>query len=274
MNQPKILFFDLDGTLLNSEGIVTEKTLSALKKAREAGVLLGLSTGRDVNSVETLLPKWKLDSIIDILVGTGGAEVADRNWNRIQSAFPLDGAHIHEIMDHYDDMDVNFAIPYDGILYAPKDDRHIQSLSKADHVPYKVVDFDAFLTEPKPKVMIVCDPETMDQVVERASTFANERYKSAALKTASILYEYMDPRISKPLGIQMAIEPFGMTLEDVCAFGDADNDHDMVLQAGIGVAMANGSDATKRVADFIIGDNDHDGIADFIDTFLLQEGNS
>ena len=65
-----------------------------------------------------------------------------------------------------------------------------------------------------------------------------------------------------------------MTLEDVYAFGDADNDHDMVLQAGIGVAMANGSDATKRVADFIIGDNDHDGIADFIDTFLLQEGNS
>ncbi len=109
----------------------------------------------------------------------------------------------------------------------------------------------------------------MDAVVERAKTFTNDQYKSASLKTASVLYEYMDPRISKPLGIQIAIEPFGMTLEDACVFGDADNDHDMVLQAGCGVAMANGSELTKSVADYITLDNDHDGIAEFINQFVL-----
>lgn len=270
MNKPKILFFDVDGTLLTSEGIVSEKTLESLRNAHDAGILLGLSTGRDVNSVrDTLLKEWKIDDLIDIIVGTGGAEVCDLNWNRHKDVYPLDGQLITEIMKHFEDMDVNFAIPYDGILYAPKDDEHIRMLSKADHVPYKVADFDEFLSKPKPKVMIVCAPETMDAVVERARTFTNDQYKSASLKTASVLYEYMDPRISKPLGIQMAIEPFGMTLEDACVFGDADNDHDMVLQAGCGVAMANGSELTKSVADYITLDNDHDGIAEFIEKFIL-----
>lgn len=270
MKKPQILFFDVDGTLLTSEGIVSEKTLESLRNAHDAGILLGLSTGRDVDSVrDTLLKEWKIDDLIDIIVGTGGAEVCDLNWNQHKDAYPLDGQLIKEIMNHFEDMDVNFAIPYDGILYAPKDDEHIRMLSKADHVPYKVVDFNEFLSEPKPKVMIVCAPETMDAVVERAKAFTNDQYKSASLKTASVLYEYMDPRISKPLGIQMAIKPFGMTLEDACVFGDVDNDHDMVLLAGCGVAMANGSELTKSVADYITLDNDHDGIAEFINQFVL-----
>ncbi|WP_348664628.1 HAD family hydrolase [Dubosiella newyorkensis] len=230
MKQPRILFFDLDRTLLNSEGIVSDKTLEALQKAHDSGYLLGLNTGRDVSSVLSLLSEWKLENLIDVIVGTGGAEIYDRNWNRKQSAYPLKGELIQEIIDHYSDLDVNFAIPYEGILYTPKDDRHIQSLSKADHVPYQVVNFDEFLHEPKPKVMIVCNPEQMEDVIQRAKTFSNQQYRSATLKTASILYEYMDPRIGKPFGIQMAIEPFGLTLVDVCAFGDADNDHDGIAQ--------------------------------------------
>lgn len=270
MNKSKILFFDVDGTLLTNQGTVSENTLEALKKAHEAGIMLGLSTGRDVNSVRnTLLHEWKIDGLIDIIVGTGGAEVYDLKSGTRYEAYPLDGQLIKEIIHHFEDMDVNFAIPYDGILYAPKEDRHIQTLSQADHVPYKVTDFDAFLEQPKPKVMIVCNPDYMNEVVERARSFTSRQYKWAALKTASILYEYMDPRISKPHGIQMAIEPYGMTLADVCAFGDADNDQDMVRQAGCGVAMANGSTHTKEAADYITTDNDHDGIASFIHQHIL-----
>ena len=54
-----------------------------------------------------------------------------------------------------------------------------------------------FLKEPRPKLIIICQPEYMDQVVERSQTFSNQKYKSASLKTASVLYEYMDPRVTK-----------------------------------------------------------------------------
>lgn len=103
------------------------------------------------------------------LSARGGAEIADFQLNVEKSSFPLDGDVIRQVIRHYEDLDVNFAIPWQGELYAPKDDRLIQRLSRVDHIPYHVVDYDEFLNQPRPKVMIVCDPETMERVVARQS---------------------------------------------------------------------------------------------------------
>ena len=51
----KAIMCDIDGTLLSSDGVVTPKTVEMIKKAREQRILFGLSTGRDVNSIQTLL---------------------------------------------------------------------------------------------------------------------------------------------------------------------------------------------------------------------------
>ena len=150
-----------------------------------------------------------------------------------------------------------------------EDDEHIQMLSKADKVPYQVIDFDEFLKEPRAKLIIICHPEDMDSVIERSKTFSNEKYKSASLKTASELFEYMDPRVTKTHGLQEVMAMHDISMEQLCTFGDADNDYDMTLHAGVGVVMANGSDKTKSVADYITDDNDHDGIGKFIEKHIL-----
>ena len=265
----KAIMCDVDGTLLTGQGIVSPKTINAIKKAREKGILFGLSTGRDVHSVKTLLKEWGIEGLVDAIVGTGGAEICDFTKNIEKSSFPLDGELIKSIISHFDDMDLNFAIPYEGTLFAPKDDRHIKTLATADKVPYKVVDYDEFLKEPKPKLIIVCDEDKMDNVIERSKTFHNHKFKSSSLKTASILYEYMDPRISKTHGLKQIMELHGFTLKDLCTFGDADNDYDMTLNAGVGVVMANGSEKTKSAADYITDDNEHDGIGNYIEKYIL-----
>ena len=265
----KAIMCDVDGTLLNSQGIVSPMTVEMIKKAREKGILFGLSTGRDVHSVKTLLKTWGIDGLVDAIVGTGGAEIYDYTLQVDKSSFPLEGALIQDVIHHFEDMNVNFAIPYQGIFYAPKDDEHIQMLSKADKVPYRVVDFNEFLKEPRAKLIIICHPEDMDSVVERSKTFSNEKYKSASLKTASELFEYMDPRVTKPHGLQEVMAMHGIDMKQLCTFGDADNDYDMTLHAGIGVVMANGSEKTKSVADYITDDHDHDGIGKFIEKYIL-----
>ena len=69
MDNIKAVMCDIDGTLLNSDGIVTPKTIEAIKKLREHGILFGISTGRDVPSVKHLLRKWALtDWLISWLV--------------------------------------------------------------------------------------------------------------------------------------------------------------------------------------------------------------
>lgn len=265
----KAIMCDIDGTLLSSKGVVTPKTVEMIEKAREKGILFGLSTGRDVNSIQTLLKTWGIDGLVDMIVGTGGAEIYDYTLDISKAQYPLDGKLIKEIARHYEDMDCNFAIPEDGILFAPKDDEHIQMLSKADRVPYQVVNYDDYLQNPKPKLIIICKPEDMNRIIERSKTFHNDVFKASSLKTASVLYEYMDPRVSKTAGLIEILKLHHIDLKEIVTFGDADNDYDMTLNAGVGVVMANGSEKTKSVADYITDDNDHDGIGNYIEKFIL-----
>jgi len=188
--------------------------------------LFGLSTGRDVNSVRNLLEIWGIDGLVDIIVGTGGAEIYDYILDIEKANYPLDGELIKDIMKHYKGMNLNFTVPYNGILYATYDDHYIQALATGDRVPYEVVDFNEFLEKPKAKLMIVCHPDYMDEVIERSKTYSNEKFKSSSLKTCSDLYEYMDPRVTKTNGLIEALGVHEITLDQVCTFGDADNDND------------------------------------------------
>ena len=79
----------------------------------------------------------------------------------------------------------------------------------------------------------------------------------------------MDPRVSKTRGLVRVAELNNMELQNICVFGDADNDTCMVADAGVGVAMENGSDATRAAADYVTASNDEDGIAIFIEEHLL-----
>ena len=248
MKNIKVIMCDIDGTLLNSKGIVTSKTIDAIKKVREQGILFGISTGRDVPSVKRLFGKWGIGGLVDMVVGSNGGEIYDYKTDYYEENFALPGNLIANIMEHYKDMDVNFAIHGDGVLYTPKEDELIKILSKSDQLPYEVIDFDEYLKEDRLKLLIVCKPETMPAVIERAKTFKNERFKCASLQTTQHLFEFMDPRISKSFGLQKLMEMHGFTMENLCTFGDADNDYDMTLHAGVGVVMANGSEKTKSVA--------------------------
>lgn len=265
----RALAFDLDGTLLNPAGVVSPKTAESLKKAKEKGLFLALATGRDADSVKNLMEGWGISGLIDAIVGMGGAELCDFSLNREWAGSPLDGELIREIMAHYESLNVNFAIPCGGVLHAPKEDEALRMLAAADGVPFKVEDFDEFLKVPRPKVMIVCLPERMDEVIERSRSFKSPRFSGRPLKTASILFEYMSPDISKTEGLRELAGLHGFSMEEICAFGDADNDCDMVKNAGVGVAMENGSERTKAAADFVTGSNDRDGVGEFIEKYFL-----
>lgn len=265
MENIKAIMVDVDGTLLCSKGYVTERTVQAIKKIREKGILFGLSTGRDAISCKNLLKEWNIEGLVDCIVGMGGSEIHDYISGVKKSSYPLAGDLILEIIKHYEDMDVNFCIQNSGKLFGYKDDEHIKMLSTADKMPYEIADFNELVKSPQGKVMIVCRPEYMDKVIERSKTFSNEKYKSSSLKTASVLYEYMDPRVTKTNGLKELMGLHGLTLEELLVFGDADNDADMLENAHIGVVMANGSEKSKLAADFITSDNDHDGIAVFLE---------
>lgn len=265
----RALAFDLDGTLLNSSGTVSPRTAEALRRAKEKGYFLALATGRDADSVKNLMEGWGIAGLIDAVVGMGGAQLCDFSLNREWAGSPLDGELIREIMAHYEELGVNFAIPCGGALHAPKEDEALHMLAEGDGVPFVIDDFDEFLKVPRPKVMIVCLPERMEAVIEKSRSFESPGFSGRPLKTASILFEYMSPDISKTGGLRELAGLHGFSMEEICAFGDADNDCDMLENAGVGVAMDNGSGRAKAAADFITDSNDCDGVGTFIEEYLL-----
>lgn len=265
----KAVFCDIDGTLLTSQHTVSPRTVAAIRALRERGVLFGLCTGRDAHATEAMYELWGIEGLVDVMVGCGGAEVIDRAHDVNELSYPLPGETIARICKHMADLPATPVCPRDGVFYVPESNACVEHLSRVDGVPYQVVDFAEFLREPQPKVMFTMAPEVMPRVIERASTFADDTVKAAALQTTQRLYEFMDPRVSKTRGLVRVAELNDMELQDICVFGDADNDTCMVADAGVGVAMANGSDATRAAADFVTASNDKDGIAIFIEEHLL-----
>ena len=106
MKNIKVIMCDIDGTLLNSKGIVTTKTIDAIKKVREQGILFGISTGRDVPSVKRLFGKWGIGGLVDMVVGSNGGEIYDYKTDYYEENFALPGNLIANIMEHYKDMDL------------------------------------------------------------------------------------------------------------------------------------------------------------------------
>ncbi len=197
----KAVFCDIDGTLLTSQHTVSPRTVAAIRALRERGVLFGLCTGRDAHATEAMYELWGIEGLVDVMVGCGGAEVIDRAHDINELSYPLPGETIARICKHMADLPATPVCPRDGVFYVPESNACVEHLSRVDGVPYQVVDFAEFLREPQPKVMFTMAPEVMPRVIERASTFADDTVKAAALQTTQRLYEFMDPCVSKTRGL-------------------------------------------------------------------------
>lgn len=266
----KMIMLDIDGTLLTNDFLVTKDTLDALKKAKAMGIIVGIATGRDVVATMRNLKLWKMDGVASYIVGEGGSQIYDLEKDVITTNNQIDGDLILEIMCHYKDMDVSFSIPLDGNLYYfDKENEYLNFISNKEHLRMIKVDAKEFLKTPKPKIMIACNPSYMPKVLERSKTFSNPKFKFASLITSSFIYEYLDPNVSKSNGIKSICKTLGFSIDNVLSFGDQDNDIDMISSSGIGVAMGNGSEGAKKAADFVTLDNNHDGIAYYLNKYIF-----
>lgn len=91
---------DVDGTLLTSKQVVDERTVSSIKKARSKGILFGICTGRDADSVRNHMKSWGIEGCIDFVVGSGGSEIDDYILDIYQENHTLSPELIKEIMNH------------------------------------------------------------------------------------------------------------------------------------------------------------------------------
>lgn len=270
MQDIKLILVDLDGTLLTDDKKVTLNTVNTIQKARDQGIRFGIATGRSLYAVEQLLDDWHLREQCDIMMGFNGAQIRIPELGIDELNYQMQGPDFLEIIDHFKDLPVNQCVYDKTDLYALRLDDLAINVAKGNRfTPKAIANVETFFTREFPKLVIICEPEDMPLVKERAKTFSSPNYH--CFQTGASLFEYVRPEVSKSSGIKHICDLYNTTTEHVCVFGDAQNDNDMIEKCGWGVCMINGSDATKALSQDITDlDNNHDGVADYIEKHFIH----
>lgn len=254
---------DLDGTLLDPESMVSSRTLSTIDALRRRGVHFGTASGRDLRSLEALFDLWGLTGLVDVAVGMNGADVADLRTGQVERDYLVRPEVFRDIMAVYADLPVNFAVVVDGTYVAAHDDGLLDALAESGRVRTAVdPGLVATLDQPRTKLHVMCHAGDMARVERRAQL--TDATRATGVRTADTLFEFQYPGINKAVGMRRAAAMLGLEAGRVMAFGDAENDVEMLHEAAVGVAMGNARPAVRQVADRGTATNADDGVAVFL----------
>lgn len=244
----KIAFFDLDGTLTNSKQLITENNINALKYLKKKYIKIVICTGRWDNYVIN----YNKSNIIDYIICNNGSEIYDLNNNKLINSETLSSDTINNINKYCKDN--NLDIIYNGLLKR-----------------YKINDV---INNNVFQGVIICkEKEEVNKLIEFAKKIdtkityiSSSYYKNINSNSYTTNINLIET--SKGNGIKKLLKHLNINKEDSICFGDNNNDIDMFLNCGIKVCMENGLKELKDIADYITLTNDEDGIAYFINNYL------
>lgn len=265
----KVIFFDIDGTLINFSGEFPESAKKALIEAKENGHKIIICTGRSKCQVEDRL----LDFGFDGLVCAAGAYVEYCNQviftnfmteNQIKSVISYlennETVYMMQCTDKIVSTEVNANRMLEDFKSRMKGKmpENISQIFKRHMMDDDII-ANASSYENAEKVCYHNSKRTLEEVKKdlglefevTAMSFKSERDASGEITIAGI---------NKAFGMQKLIDHLGVSREDTVAFGDGPNDFEMIEFAGVGVAMGNATDELKAKANVVTSAIDEDGI--------------
>ena len=237
--------------------------MQALRDARDAGLHVIVVTGRMVQSVRRFLEPAELHEPVICYQGAVVAD-ADGKWLR-HEPIPLELAKEALAALKGEGYDPNVYI--DDELYvsdltqAARDYADFQQLKI-----HEVGDTLEWLSAPPTKLVAVGDPDALDGVeVRMKETFAERLYIS---KSLPYFLEFAQAGVTKGAGLDFLSEHMGFSKERTIAFGDGENDVELVAWAGYGVAVENAHARVKAVASWICPPAADEGVAGVLEALL------
>ena len=266
MEDIKLVLVDIDGTLLNSEEIVTEKTKKTIAKLADHHILFGIATGRTPYAVKNLVKYWGIDEYVDIIMGFNGGCYFNMHNNEMKSFYLMDGKYIPQVFEDFKDFDFNPGIFDKESFHALYDDDRSRMIAGHNQLELIIDDLTSYHHKDIEKILMIAEPDVVTEMVKHYATL-DVKYKG--VRTSPKLFEIFNPALSKSKGIEELCKDLGIPTSSVLTFGDASNDYEMIRDY-IGVAMGNAYDEIKEVAKYITKSNDEDGIAYFLEEYVLK----
>jgi len=242
------------------------RTRAALAATRERGIHVVLVTGRMFQSVRPYALEAGLDDPVVCYQGAVVAEPVSGKWLR-HVPIPLELAR--ETIAAVEDDGFGLNCYVGDELYVSGVTPEARRYADFQHLElHEVGDLLAWLDEPPTKLVVIDDPEVLDGLKARMlNRFDGRLYIS---KSLPYFLEFASPDVTKAAGLDFLSERLGFTREHTVAFGDGENDIELVEWAGYGVAVANAHDRVKELADFVCPPVDEEGVAQVLEAFLAR----
>ncbi|MBQ8599693.1 MAG: HAD family phosphatase [Oscillospiraceae bacterium] len=266
----RLIALDLDGTLTNSEKIITAHTKDILRRAMEQGVYVALASGRPTPGVLPLAHELELEKQGGFALSYNGGRITDMRSGELLHESHVPQELIPELCQFAADNGVNIISysPMNEVVTENPDDQWVELETRISGIPCrKVPDLAAELTYPVPKLLITVDPSRMEEVEQKLAKQFEGRLE--VFHSSPFFLEMMEYGYNKGAALNVLLNKLELTKDHLMACGDSGNDIAMIRLAGIGVAMGNAEDAVKAQADYVTASNDEDGVAKAIEKFVL-----
>lgn len=267
----KMIAMDMDGTMLNSAGKITRRTLDALRKAMDRGIIVAVDSGRYPENALCEVTRAGLPLPV---IGTNGAKCITAEGKKL-TLHPITESAVAQVRGMLDAADCHYYMYGDDFLASSDSgDAHHSEVGMGEEITARF-GF-TFLhgrdemkyAEGKPvlKFYIWGHPDL--------SGFAGtlSRLRGISLtRSAPTNMEISPAGVDKATGLEELAGMYGISLQDVMTFGDQDNDLPMLLRAGYGYAMANGDPEVISKVRYTARSNDEDGIARAVEEMLEKQ---
>ncbi|MBF0806736.1 MULTISPECIES: Cof-type HAD-IIB family hydrolase [unclassified Streptococcus] len=273
----KAVFFDIDGTLVNDSRQVLKSTKKAIASLKKQGILVGLATGRGPFFVQEFMEELNLD----FAVTYNGQYIFSPDG--LLYAQTLSKKEVADVLVYAQENGKEIALGReDGVLGSRIMSFGMSSLTQGLHrfvprklsglvsqsfnkivsrfVPQDYKELEAIAREPIYQILILATSKEGREIAEH---FPHLKFTRSSPYASDII----SPGMSKLEGIRLLGKEFDFDLDQVMAFGDSDNDFEMLSGVGLSIAMGNGSSRIKKVAQHTTSSNTEDGIHEALSYF-------
>lgn len=264
MNAPRVVATDLDGTIVRSDGSISERTREALVAAEAAGAMVVIVTGRP--------PRW-LHGVAGqtghhgLAICANGALVYDLRTERVVESHPIEVEHAQHLVAQLRDAipGLAFAVEGVGVEFAHEPSYRPRWSTDPDTL---VADIEALLSAPVAKLLGRHEGMGSDELLARAREVVDEQLATLTHSSRDGLLEISAAGISKASTLESLCAERGYQAAHVVAFGDMPNDLPMLAWAGHSVAVANAHPEVLTAVDEVTSTNDEDGVAQVLERWF------
>lgn len=273
----KIIFIDVDGTLVDYSGNLPDSAVEAIRKTRKKGNMVYLCTGR--SKAEIYQKIWDIG--FDGLIGGNGTYIEYEGKMIYHQV--ISKAECTKIIDWLLAKDLPFYLESNNGLFASKDfdiraDKAIKAYSAykgkdpskvtvRKAFPHMIYDGEIYRDDVN-KISFVLN--TYDDYLQAKKTFNDLEVNTWGGKEQKALFGDIGVKgMTKEKALLKVLEYHHLTREDAIAIGDATIDIGMLKECAIGIAMNSGSDDVKKIADYVCKDVDDDGLYDALEHYNL-----